>query len=260
MGRNSAIEWTHHTFNPWWGCTKVSPACDHCYAELMSKRFGYRVWGPGTGIRELSAPYWNEPYKWDADSAEANERRRVFCASMADVFEGLPEQTPIRTRLWKLVVETPNLDWLLLTKRPQKVRQLAPWTGTWPRNVWVGTTVENQEWAERRIPHLLEVPSVVRFLSVEPLLGRVDLRRYFRGARRVDWVIAGGEAGPGARPMDEEWVREVREQCKTANVSFFFKQWGGRLKKRTGRVLDGRTWDEIPQPTALHGASRGAAE
>ncbi len=260
MGANSSIEWTTHTFNPWWGCTKVSPACDHCYAEALAKRRGFQAWGPGAPIRLLSDAHWREPLKWNAAAIEASERPRVFCASMADVFEGRNEHAQLRERLWRLIDKTPNLDWLLLTKRPNKVNQLAPWGGTWPANVWVGTTVENQEWTDKRLPHLLAVPSVVRFVSAEPLLGPVDLTRYMLARPRVDWVILGGESGSSARPMQPEWARSVREQCVAADVPLHFKQWGTfaprgnpeqlvRLgKKKAGRELDGREWDGLPSP------------
>lgn len=257
--QNSKIEWTTHTFNPWWGCTKVSPACDHCYAEALAKRRGHNVWGPGADIRILSETHWRQPLKWNRLALEAGERHRVFCASMADVFEGRPEHAPHRARLWPLIEATPALDWLLLTKRPGKVLSLAPWGVDWPRNVWVGTTVENQEWVDRRLPALLAIPSAVRFVSVEPLLGPVDLAAYLVGARRVDWVIVGGESAAQARPMRPEWVRAIRDQCQQVGVAFHFKQWGtfgpgqadlGPLirlgKKNAGRNLDGRTWDELP--------------
>lgn len=260
MGADSQIEWTDHTFNPWWGCTKVSPACDHCYADLLARRRGFRVWGPGAAIRQLSETHWREPVKWNARAAVAGERHRVFCASMGDVFEGRPEHDALRARLWALVATTPSLDWLLLTKRPSKVAYLVPWRDEWPRNVWVGTTVENQEWADKRLPHLVTLPAVVRFASVEPMLGPVDLRAFLEGQRRVDWVIVGGESGAAARPTPAAWVRDVREQCIAAGVPLHFKQWGTfgprhrsdqlvRLgKKVAGRTLDGRTWDQLPQP------------
>jgi len=258
MGANSTIEWTTHTFNPWWGCTNVSPACDHCYAELLAKRRGFRVWGPGAFIRQLSDAHWREPLKWNERATRASDRPRVFCASMADVFEGRPEQAPLRERLWKIVVATPNLDWLLLTKRPGKIAELVPWQEAWPRNVWVGTTAENQEWTDKRLPHLLALPAIVRFVSVEPLLGPVDLSTFLHGERRIDWVIVGGESGAAARPMNAGWVRAVRDQCVAAGVPLHFKQWGTfgprngsdglvRLgKKSAGRSLDGRTWDQLP--------------
>ena len=265
MGQNSTIEWTGHTFNPWWGCTKVSPACDHCYAETWARRTGYDVWGPTSSRRLLSDDYWQQPLRWDRDAARAGRRSRVFCASMADVFELSPsvELDALRHRLWKVVECTPNLDWLLLTKRPHLARQLAPWTDAWPATVWLGATVENQHFADRRIRFLLDVPCRYRFLSCEPLLGPVDLSAYI-GA--LHWVIAGGESGPRARPTQPAWIRGLRDQCVDAGVAFHFKQWGNLYpqetvasddarartsfirmsKKDAGRMLDGRTWDKLP--------------
>ncbi len=275
MAKDSAIEWTHHTFNPWWGCTKISPGCKHCYAETFSHRIGQDIWGARADRRFFGDAHWREPLKWNAEAFAVGERRRVFCASMADVFEHRTELNPVRERLWKLIADTPGLDWLLLTKRPERVLASVPWGKTWPTNVWAGVTAENQKWAEKRIPLLLELPATVRFLSCEPLLGPLDLQPWTKGKRRVDWVIAGGESGHKARPMNPEWARSLRDQCHAANVAFHFKQWGhwrpdyanagsGRRrlsltdsrghpvtlvrlgKHAAGRDLDGRTWDEFP--------------
>ena len=258
MAENSKIEWTEHTFNPWWGCTKVSPACDHCYAEAWAKRTGHSVWGAKSGRCLVSESHWLNPLRWDRAVAESGARARVFCASMADVFEWKAGLSSERQRLWVLIASTPNLDWLLLTKRPHLVSRLAPWGSEWPENVWLGTTVENQRFAEKRLDHLLAVPAHVRFLSCEPLLGPIDLIQWIEG---IQWVIAGGESGPHARPSDPAWFRSVRDQCCEASVGFHFKQWGDwfpleessenvrferRGKARSGRVLDGRTWDELP--------------
>src|SRR5271166_5607806 len=150
MGKNSKIEWTDHTFNPWWGCTKVSEACKNCYAEAWSKRVGQKVWGPTANRRFFGEKHWLEPVKWNADT-QAGRRRRVFCASMADVFEDRRELDPWRQKLWDLIEVTPRLDWLLLTKRPELVATLARWGDDWPPNVWLGTTVEDQESADFRL-------------------------------------------------------------------------------------------------------------
>ena len=277
MAKNSSIEWTHHTFNPWWGCTKVSPACDHCYAETWAKRVGQSVWGPKSPRRFFSDKHWADPLRWNAEANADGHRRRVFCASMADVFEHRADLNETRKRLWKLIEATPMLDWLLLTKRPQQIGIKAPWTTDWPDNVWIGTTVENQKFAELRLPHLLKHPAKVRFLSCEPLLGPIDLGRWINGdasegLHRVDWIIAGGESGPGARPMHPDWARSLRDQAASADAAFHFKQWGhwvpaeivteeqkrslveledGRLmawleKKNAGRELDGDTHDGFP--------------
>ena len=150
MAKNSAIEWTHHTFNPWWGCTKVSPGCKHCYAETWSKRLGQDLWGARAARRELSDGYWRQPLAWNVSALKAGRRTRVFCASMADVFEDRRDLDSKRERLWALIEQTPKLDWLLLTKRPQNVARLAPYGETWPDNVWLGATAENQKWLDRR--------------------------------------------------------------------------------------------------------------
>src|SRR5207245_7041240 len=154
MGKNSSIEWTDHTFNPWWGCTKVSPACTNCYAEVWARRVGADVWGASSERRFFSEKHWQEPLKWNADATAMNRRKRVFCASMADVFESRHDLDDERAKLWNLIDATPSLDWLLLTKRPENIQLMAPWKDIWPRNVWLGTTVENHMYAETRLPHL----------------------------------------------------------------------------------------------------------
>ncbi|MEX2015165.1 MAG: phage Gp37/Gp68 family protein, partial [Candidatus Hydrogenedentales bacterium] len=261
--------------NPWWGCTKVSPGCKHCYAETFAHRIGRDIWGALAPRRFFGDAHWREPLKWNAEAKAAGARRRVFCASMADVFENRAELNPYRERLWQLIADTPALDWLLLTKRPERVRKCVPWGDNWPANVWAGVTAENQRWAQARVPLLLELPAAVRFLSCEPLLGALDLSPWLNGSRRVDWVIAGGESGHKARPMNPEWARKLRNQCLSASVPFHFKQWGhwrpdyasasptrrrvvvpdsaGRPvslvrlgKHAAGRELDGRTWDQLP--------------
>lgn len=252
MSENSKIEWCDHTFNPWLGCTKVSPGCDHCYAEqLMDTRMHRARWGAGQPRVRTSATNWREPVKWNARHAEffvANGRRqRVFCASLADVFDNAIDPA-WRRDLFDLIVDTPNLDWLLLTKRIGNVQQMvqaATLCDFLPSNVWIGATIVNQEEADRDIPKLLAVPARVRFLSMEPLLGSVDLRfhiyseptgnfrthggkRQFELRRPADgglhWVIAGGESGAGARLMHPDWARSLRDQCSAAGVPFFMKQ------------------------------------
>jgi len=361
MAENTKIEWAHHSFNPWIGCTKVSPACMHCYAERdFDHRLGQVQWRPN-GTRVLTSnDNWAKPLKWNRDVQKQFEvaqaqwvsdccwfgtksypepklsqfRKRVFCASLADVFESwdgpilnnkgerlwesqrgtkgwVPddgskdfsfEKKPItmddvRTRLFALIDKTPNLDWLLLTKRPENVLGKCMWpihpSGIYQEgmsfaeshrrsNVWLGCSVENQEYADKRIPELLKCRdlSPVLFLSCEPLLGPVMLDRIplkgfnlphldvlrkgwhsdgpfgFVGSHNapsIDWVIAGGESGPEARPSDPDWFRSLRDQCQTAGVPFLFKQWGEfgenlqRVGKvRAGRVLDGVTHDGFP--------------
>lgn len=286
MGKGSAIEWTDHTFNPWWGCVQVSEACRYCYAESLSTRYGHQVWGRSAKRRFFGDKHWNEPYAWDVEATKAKVRRRVFCASMADVFEFRRELDQWRNKLWDLVLATRGLDWLLLTKRPENIREMVPpsWLKDPPPNVWYGTTVERQAEAEERIPQLLEVPARVRFLSCEPLLGPVDLSKWIDVGHEsggpegwiqepspIHWVIVGGESGSGARPMQPAWARSLRAQLHAARVPFFFKQWGTwgpsneagsgdelqcMGKSQAGRLLDGRTWDEFPTPAAPTGGAR----
>ena len=270
MGANSKIEWTDHTFSPWTGCTKVSPACDHCYAEGWAKRSGHVKWGSGQPRRRTSDANWRMPLKWNREAERTGVRPRVFCASLADVFDN--EVDPAwRADLFKLIADTHNLNWLLLTKRVGNVMKMAnevadmPRTGShtghliahqWrngspPKNVWLGATVVNQEEADRDIPKLLTVPAAKRFLSIEPMLGPMllpfeRLREWNRIAllnqqehavSRIDWVIVGGESGPGARPMSPDWARSIRDQCEEAGVALFVKQMGGSRDKR-GELFD----------------------
>lgn len=274
MAKNSRIEWTDHTFNPWWGCTKISPGCDNCYAESWAVRLGVKLWGAKADRRFFGEAHWREPLRWNKEAESQGVRRRVFCASMADVFENRRALNPWRDKLWEIIEQTPWLDWLLLTKRPSLVGRYVPWGNAWPRNIWLGTTAESQVFANQRLPELVEYPAVVRFVSCEPLLGELNLRPWLK---MISWVIAGGESGARARPMNPAWVRSLRDQCLSAGVPFHFKQWGhwvpielvrespprkvidirgqaGQVhrmvaigKKAAGRSLDGITWDEVPQ-------------
>jgi protein gp37 len=345
--KGTKIEWATHTFNPWIGCQKVSAACKYCYAETQVNRFG----GHFSAVRRMTTDsYWKQPLKWNKEAEGATERPRVFCASLADVFENwhgtildakgrmicrnrfetdnwFSDREPIidehaitmddvRARLFALIDSTPNLDWLLLTKRPENIAKMwcshvntdgLPPSQLHRSNVWLGTTVENQEQAAKRIPELLKCRdlSPVLFLSCEPLLGPVDLESlrigsefdktglpWFdcldgtafscddigKGYPKIDWVIAGGESGRDARPMNPDWARSLRDQCQAAGVAYHFKQWGewtylpyrdnARLplfkkadfhafdeetvvykvgKKAAGRMLDGREWNELPK-------------
>ncbi len=319
MSENTKIEWATHTFNPWEGCQKVGPGCDHCYAKTRNARFGGGTapnWGPGAPRRLTSAANWRKPLQWQKDAArfmaEHGRCQRVFCASLADVFDNaVPDMW--RADLANLIDATPDLDWLLLTKRIGNAADMLEimFDGATPRsNVWIGATIVNQVEAGRDVPKLLATPASKRFLSMEPLLGRVDLTTAWlgedaldsecwgdcawcknghpplhncqrgrqaaveldRGRSGIDWVIAGGESGPGARPMNPQWARDLRDQCADASVPFLFKQNGewvsvsevegfhgnlihefddGRCvrligKKRAGRTLDGRTHDGVP--------------
>jgi protein gp37 len=244
MGQRSAIEWTDHTFNPWWGCTKVSPGCVNCYAETLSTRYRYDVFGPRKPRRTFGEGYWQQPLKWNAQATQLGRRMRVFCASMADVFEDNKSIEGERQRLWEVIAETPMLDWLLLTKRPENMLSFAPWEASWPENVWAMTSVENQEQAQKRLPVLSQIPAVVRGLSVEPLLEPVDLSAWLP---HVHWVIVGGESGPGSRPMRVEWVRSVRDQCSAAGVPFFMKQMGSIWARENAAHSKGGEWEDLPE-------------
>jgi len=261
MGKDTKIEWTHHTLNFWWGCVKVSPGCDNCYAETLAKRFGHDIWGTGKP-RLIIKSAWNKALAWNEEAKRDGVRRRVFCQSMSDFFELFnynrhgDELNALRSRvLYDLIPATPNLDWLLLTKRIGNVRKMVPFRWDidfFPRNVWLGISVVNQEEADRDIPKLLHLPVSRRFLSIEPMLEPIDLKREYgyclachrdvveadpcpycgdprvrwRNSRLidVDWVICGGESGSHARPMNPEWARSLRDECKSAEVPFFFKQ------------------------------------
>ena len=253
MGKDSKISWTHSTFNPWWGCARVSPGCERCYAEAFAKRTGKAKWGVKEERRFFGDKHWNEPLIWNRN-VSAGERHRVFCASMADVFEDRRDLDSQRNRLWELIERTPNLDWLLLTKRPENFRTLFPWTNTTQKNIWLGCTVEDQQRAEERIPHLLAVSAAVRFLSCEPLLEPVDLTKLKDdelGANwnalemGISWVICGGESGASARPFNLDWARSLLAQCRSAHVPFFMKQMGSHPVSSTEEDLFYRGSDNL---------------
>jgi protein gp37 len=260
--QNSKIEWTDNTFNPWWGCVNVSPACDHCYAERFANRKTRtkdQLWGKDARRLISEDAYWGEPRKWDRRAERNGTRERVFCGSMCDVMERRADLTEPRQRLFRLIEETPSLDWLLLTKRPQEYSKLLPkaWLGDPRPNVWLMTTVEHQNYAWR-IQEILKVPAVVHGLSLEPLLGPVTLPREFLNLANRGWVIAGGESGLKPRPSQPDWFRSLRDQCVAAGVPFHFKQWGEYGadlikigKKNAGRVLDGLEWDGLPSSLSV---------
>ncbi|MBF6138281.1 phage Gp37/Gp68 family protein [Nocardia otitidiscaviarum] len=267
----TGIEWTEATWNPVTGCDRVSPGCDHCYAQTMAARLKAmgsdkyqrdgdpRTSGPGFGVTVHPAAL-EIPLRWRAP-------RLVFANSMSDLFHAqVPEE--FIARVFAVMLAGQRHTFQVLTKRPGRLRNLMRRTdfaqrvfelavrdhgmpseragSWWPLpNVWVGVSAEDQRWAEIRIPTLIDTPAAVRFVSCEPLLGAVDLRRWMPG---LDWVIVGGESGPHARPMRPEWARSLRDQCTdtAGEVQFFFKQWGGRTPKSAGRVLDGQVWDQMP--------------
>ena len=241
MGLNSAIEWTECTWNPVTGCTKISPGCAHCYAERMARRLkamGQANYANGFAVT-THENMLDLPLRW-------SRPQMIFVNSMSDLFhEEVP--TEFTLRVFDVMRRADRHTYQVLTKRSERLLQLSS-TLPWPPHVWMGVSVERNDWSFR-IDHLRQTGAAVKFLSCEPLLGALpglDLAG-------IDWVIVGGESGPGARPMRPEWVMDVRDQCRNAHVPFFFKQWGGFNKKKAGRILDGRTWDGMP---AAAGASR----
>lgn len=237
MGKLTSIAWTHHTFNIVWGCSKVSEGCANCYAEAWAKRCGIG-WGPAAERRTFGDKHWREPLAWNAAAGKAGERRRVFCSSMADVFEDHPTVAGERPKLWALIEATPWLDWLLLTKRPENIDTMMPphWRGQWPKNIWLGFTGENQKRFDDR---WVEVENVGRanriavlFCSMEPMLGQIDIDIGLQDEcdgkwlRTLDWLIIGGESGAKARPFDIVWVSDIFGQLDGLDVPVFVKQLG----------------------------------
>ncbi|MGE3705679.1 MAG: DUF5131 family protein [Vicinamibacterales bacterium] len=256
MSTTTGIQWTDHTFNIAWGCTKVSAGCTNCYADRDATRYGFKVWGPQAERRTFGEKHWNEPLRWNRAAAKAGVRRRVFCSSMCDVFEDHPTIDAERELLWCLIKDTPWLDWQLLTKRADRMQawatkwrenlryspheehaELSSMLTPWPLpNVWAGVSVEDQATADARIPLLLQTPAAVRFVSVEPMIGPVDLNPYLIEVCDIpplDWCIVGGESGPGARPCDVDWIRSIVDQCRATRTACFVKQLGAR------RIEDG---------------------
>jgi protein gp37 len=278
MGENSKIEWTDTTWNPVMGCTPVSEGCENCYARAMIKRFaGCKGWPDAPGEVTLFPERLEQPLHWSG-------HKRIFIPSMGDLFH-IDVRSHWLEDIFATITDCPQHIFQILTKRPGKMKIWFEWYGNAPENVWLGVTAENQAAADERIPLLLQTPAAVRFVSCEPLLGRLYLVPYLREWEGVpailNWVIVGGESGPGARPMHPDWARELRNQCQAAGVPFFFKQWGAWLhgsqfgdeigrplatdmhcwtnnldasyrvgKKAAGRRLDGCEWNEWPSETS----------
>lgn len=256
MGKNSKISWCDHTFNVWWGCVEVSAGCDHCYAREMAKRLGFAVWGKDAGRRAFGRKYWDQPFGWNDDAIRTGKRGRVFCASMADVMEEYvgPDAGIVnaaRVNLFDVIQRTANLDWMLLTKRPQNYRKFLPaeWLRNPLKNVWLGTTVENRA-ADWRIQELIRVPAAVRFVSNEPAIQQIDFsmqpikalglrdmaiysdRQAVPGRSGIHWVIIGGESGAGARAFDLQGARQAVADVRAKGGLVFVKQLGGHPDKR----------------------------
>ncbi len=261
MGESTAIAWTDASFNIAFGCFKISPGCKNCYADTFTtNRLGLKLWGPPetTPRRVFGQKHWDEPLKWNKAAARAGVRSRVFSSSMCDIGEQHPTIIAERAKLWPLVRATPMLDWQLLSKRDWLAPGVLPddW-GEGYANVWLGRSVEDQEYADLRVPELLNTPAKTRFLSVEPMLGPVDFgsikmpdgdhlnQLYSHGAGAgISWVICGGESGPGYRPMDHAWARSLRDQCVASGVAFFQKQ-SAAIRTEMGTYLieeDGSKW------------------
>ena len=247
MGTVTKIEWCDHTFNPWWGCTQVSPLCDRCYAMMLDIRWFKRAhWGPGASRRYFGDVHWREPLKWERSAQVEGRRHRVFCASMADVFDNEVDQA-VRDRLWWLIRQTPNLDWLVLTKRIGNAPEMLPddW-GTGYPNVWLLVSVD-QAGLERDVPKLLAIPAVVHGVSIEPQLAPVQLGEF---APLLQWVINGGETGAGARPFHLEWARSLVAECRGAGTAIFIQRLGCKPFERGRRLrlndYAGGDWKEWP--------------
>lgn len=243
MAYKSGIEWTESTWNPVTGCTKVSPGCTHCYAERMAHRLqamGVPQYANGFSLT-LQESALELPLQW-------RKPQIIFVNSMSDLFHKDVPEAYIH-RVFEVMRLAHWHQFQVLTKRAERLEQLSP-SLTWAPNIWMGVSVETEKYTPR-IDNLRGTGAHVKFLSLEPLLGPLT-KLNLKG---IDWVIAGGESGPGARPMDEKWVIQIRDQCKTANVPFFFKQWGGVNKKKAGRLLENRTYDEMPKAMGTHASA-----
>jgi len=250
MSNKSPIEWTEATWNPVGGCTILSPGCTNCYAMRMASRLEAMGQDKYTGTTRKTGgrAKWNGKIVLDEAALSIPQKWKspkiIFVNSMSDLFH---EKIPIEfiAKVFEVMRSAHHHTFQVLTKRAERLAQLAEFL-PWPDNVWMGVSVESEDYVGR-IDHLRSTPAYIKFLSLEPLLGPLD----HLDLRGIDWTIAGGESGPAARPMDPEWVRSIRDQCVTAGVAFHFKQWGGVQKKQFGRVLDGRTWDELPRTRVL---------
>lgn len=248
MATNSRIEWTEATWNPVAGCAVISPGCTNCYAMRMAARLSAMGQDKYKGITRISGkrPKWNGKIRLDYKSLELPRRwkngKLIFVNSMSDLFHN---DVPLEfiQEVFRTMNETPQHTYQVLTKRAERLQEVCREV-FWTKNIWMGVSVESAEY-QWRIEHLKKTPAKIKFLSLEPLLGPLDQLNL----NGIQWAIVGGESGPGARPMSREWVRSIRRQCNSAGVAFHFKQWGGVNKKRTGRVLDGKTWDELPVAT-----------
>lgn len=267
MGKKTGITWCNSSWNGWFGCEKVSAGCRFCYAEREAQKYGYEIWGPSSSRKVLSDKNWNNPIRWNREAERNGIRWKVFTASMGDVFEDHKDLIEPRKRMWELIRNTPNLDWQLLTKRPENIRSMLPdgfEKEPW-QNVWLGTSVESNEYRDR-IEILRSVPAYVRWLSCEPLIGSVtdifptdpsdNMKRMKAG---IDWIVVGGESGSSpetARPMNTENARSILRECRAAGAAFFFKQFGNWVDSETAMTYLGVDLNECEYPTmTLDGVS-----
>lgn len=244
LGENTVIAWCDHSFNIAWGCQKISPGCANCYADTLSKRYGHvGIWGKGADRRTFGAKHWQEPIKWNREAERAGIRRKVFCSSMCDNFEDHTDIIGELVKLWALIRTTPWLDWQLLTKRHDRIALSLPddWGQGYP-NVWLGVSVENDKYL-RRVDTLRGIPATVRFVSYEPALGPIAHAVDLTG---IDQVLYGGESGPGFRPEDKQWARDVMALCREQGTAFFHKQSAAH-RTEMGIELDGEIVREYPK-------------
>lgn len=287
MAENTEISWATHTFNPWWGCAKQSPACRFCYADRDSKRWGMQIWGVNAERKMMGDDTWRKPLKWNREASASPDPVRVFCASMADVFDEHPACVEPRARLWRLIEDTPALTWMLLTKRPQNAAAMVPdgWQRDgWPGHVWCGVSAETQKFADQRIPILRELKATIRFVSAAPLLGPLNLAPYLKiwrplpgaayepcygdghdlyATSLINWVITEGESGPKARPSHPDWFRSIRDQCATAGVAYHHKQWGEWAPKPATNMHSHESragWYHSPDRHVVVDAATGATK
>lgn len=252
MAETSNISWTDASFNAWLGCSHVSPGCDHCYAEVSTPARTMKIiWGPHEKRVRTSQSNWSLPLRWhnahDKFFQKNGRKRRVFCASLSDVFDNQVEVS-WRDDLWTLIKNTPQLDWLILTKRVGNVRSMLPsdW-GNGYSNVWLGISVVNQDEANRDIPKLLQLPAKLRWISMEPLLDMVSLSNtWLVGPNKIEWIVVGGESGKYARKMEPEWMFAIQDICGQFSVPFFFKQWGGTDRNKGGCLIEGAEAKQWP--------------
>lgn len=266
--KDSKIQWTDHSLNFWWGCLKVSPGCERCYAETFSKRVGRNIWGPAqTTDRWRTKGPWYDIRKWDVAATKAGIRQKVFVMSMGDFFEDHPQLPPWRQEACQILEDLQSLDIQLLTKRPENVLQMVPdhWVKNWPPHIWIGTSVENQATADERIPELANIPAAVHFLSCEPLLERIELFNvdgeisqraspHLYSAELLDWIIIGGESGHGARPFDLGWAYDLVAQCQSVGIPVFVKQLGSNPIGHSGQnypITDSKGGDMGEWPSEL---------